>query len=86
MRLGARLYAEKPWAYADRMGVYWRVWHDLGDEKPAGGLADLFPPTDELDALDLDQLRDRAGEAALPARLYPAKADLIGELRATGSR
>jgi hypothetical protein len=31
------------------------------------------------------QLRDRAREAALLARLHPAKADLIGGLRATGA-
>jgi CHAD domain-containing protein len=84
VRLGTRLYAEKPGAYVDRLGAYWRAWHDAGDEKPAAGLSDLFPPSDDLDALALDQLRDRAGLAALPARLYPAKADLIGELRAAG--
>jgi CHAD domain-containing protein len=84
-RLGVRLYAEKPVAYSDRMGAYWRLWQDAGAEKAVGGLTDLFPPNDGLDALDLDQLRDRAGEAALPARLHPVKADLIGELRATGA-
>jgi CHAD domain-containing protein len=86
MSLGARLYAEKPRAYADRMGGYWRLWHGMGDEKPAGGLADLFPATDELETLELDQLRDRVGEVGLPARLYPTKAELIGELRAIGAR
>jgi CHAD domain-containing protein len=84
-RLGVRLYAEKPRAYNDRMGAYWRLWQDSGAEKAVGGLTDLFPPADGLDALDLEQLRDRAGEAALPARLHPAKADLIGELRAAGA-
>ncbi|HKA84314.1 MAG TPA: CHAD domain-containing protein [Acidimicrobiales bacterium] len=86
LRLGDRLYAEKPGAYATRMGAYWRVWHDTGDEMLAAGLVDLFPPTDGLDTLDLEQLRDRAGEAALPARLYPARVDLIGDLRAIGAR
>jgi CHAD domain-containing protein len=86
LRVGARLYAEKPKGYGDRMAAYWRVWHDLGDEKPTAGLADLHPPTDGLDDLDLEQLRDRAGEAALTARLHPARADLIGELRAIGAR
>ena len=85
MRLGVRLYAEKPGRYADRIEAYWNLWHETGDEKPAGGLADLFPPTDDLDVLDLEQLRDRAGDAALPGRLYPSKAQLIGELRATGA-
>jgi CHAD domain-containing protein len=85
MGLGARLYAEKPSRYADRIGAYWHLWHETGDEKPAGGLADLFPPTDDLDDLDLEQLRDRAGTTALPAHLYPSKTQLIGELRATGA-
>jgi CHAD domain-containing protein len=85
MSLGARLYAEKPSRYADRMGAYWHLWHETGDEKPAGGLADLFPPTDDLDVLDLEELRDRADAADLPAHLYPSKAQLIGELRAAGA-
>jgi CHAD domain-containing protein len=84
-RLGASMYAEKPTAYTRRLGTYWEVWRESGGEQPVGGLADLFPPADELGALDLEQLRDRAGEAALPARLHPAKADLIGELRAIGA-
>jgi CHAD domain-containing protein len=84
MSLGARLYAEKPRRYADRLGAYWHVWHETGDEEPAGGLADIFPPTDDLDDLDLEELRDRAGVAALPAHLYPSKAQLVGELRAAG--
>jgi CHAD domain len=84
-RLGACLYAEEPSRYADRIGAYWHLWHEMGDEKPAGGLAELFPPTDDLDDLDLEQLRDRAGRAALPAHLYPSKAQLIGELRAAGA-
>jgi CHAD domain-containing protein len=83
-RLGARLYAEKPKSYARRMGRYWQVWHEAGTEQPVGGLTDLFPPTDDLDALDLEQLRDRAGRAALPGRFYPTRSDLIGDLRATG--
>ena len=84
--LGARLYAEKPKAYTARLEAYWQVWHDDGDEQPVGGLADVFPPSDDLDDLDLEQLRDRAGAAALPGRLFPAKADLIGDLRAAGAR
>jgi len=84
--LGLRLYAEKPPAYRGRLSVYWRVWHEAGAEEPVGALADLFPPTDDLDALDLEQLRDRAGEAALPGRLHPTESELIGELRAAGAR
>src|SRR5918995_922374 len=44
MGLGVRLYAEKPARYAERMAAYWDLWHETGGEKPAGGLADLFPP------------------------------------------
>jgi CHAD domain-containing protein len=83
--LGARLYAEKPKAYAARMGMYWQHWNKAGAEASVGGLADIFPPTDGLDGLDLEQLHDRAGEAALPARLYPTRHDLIGNLRAAGT-
>jgi CHAD domain-containing protein len=83
--LGSRLYAEKPAAHAARMRAYWKAWRKTGAEKPVGGLAKLFPPTDGLDDLDLEQLRDRAGQAALPARLFPTRADLIGELRANGA-
>jgi CHAD domain-containing protein len=86
LAVGARLYAEKPARYAARLGAYWEAWHDEGDEEPAGGLADLFPPADDLDVLDLDALRDRAGAAALPAHLYPTRAQLLGELRAAGLR
>jgi hypothetical protein len=32
----------------------------------------------------LDLLPDRVGRAALPARLYQVKADLIGQLRVAG--
>lgn len=84
-RLGARLYAEAPKAYTTRMRTYWQVWKDAGTEESVSGLADLFPPADDLDDLDLEQLRDRAGEAALPARLYPTRHDLIGDLRAAGA-
>lgn len=47
--LGARLYAEKPKAYAARLGAYWRAWHESGAEEPVGALADLFPPADDPD-------------------------------------
>lgn len=84
--VGSRLYAEKPGAYARRVGAYWRLWHGTGDEEPVGGLADLFPAPDDLDALDLEALRDRAGDRALPAHLFPTRSQLLGELRAAGPR
>lgn len=39
IRLGARLYAEKPTALVERFGSYWRAWHDHGEELAAGELA-----------------------------------------------
>ena len=37
--VGARLFAEEPTAFADRLGGYRRVWHDLGDEPEVGGIS-----------------------------------------------
>ena len=37
-RLGATLYAEKPTTYGRRVGGYWRLWHDLGPERPVGAI------------------------------------------------
>jgi CHAD domain-containing protein len=85
VRLGARLYAEKPPIFAARLGGFWQAWHDVGDEKPTGSLADLYPPADDLDDLDMETLRDRAGVAGLPGRPYPTRSDLVGELRAAGA-
>lgn len=39
--LGARVYAEKPAAFADRLELYWKVDRDLGQEPRAGTIADL---------------------------------------------
>ena len=86
VRLGSRLYAERPGAYVDRIGAYWAAWHEVGDEKAAGGIADLYPADDGLDELDLTALRDRAGEAGLPGSLAPTREDLIGDLRANAAR
>ncbi len=41
LRLGARLYAESPRAYGQRVGRYWEAWHALGRERPVGEIADL---------------------------------------------
>lgn len=52
-RVGARLYAEPPKAFARRVGRYWRAWHAVGPERPVGEIADLAkepsdrPPTAE---------------------------------------
>ncbi|WP_051062288.1 CHAD domain-containing protein [Ilumatobacter nonamiensis] len=38
---GSRLYAEQPKHFARRLGTYWTVWHDLGDEPAVGEIAEL---------------------------------------------
>jgi CHAD domain-containing protein len=35
-RLGARVYVERPQAFADRVGGYWSAWRALGRERPVG--------------------------------------------------
>jgi hypothetical protein len=40
-RLGARLYAERPRAFGERVGGYWSAWHALGRERPVGAIDDL---------------------------------------------
>jgi CHAD domain-containing protein len=42
-RLGARLYAEPPGAFAARMGAYWDAQRRAGKELEVGELAELFP-------------------------------------------
>ena len=50
-RLAARLYAEPPRAFAERVALYWDACQEVGRERPAGELADLArepadrPPT-----------------------------------------
>lgn len=45
--LGARVYAEKPAAFAERLELYWKVDRDLGQEPRAGTIADLAALGDE---------------------------------------
>ncbi|MFP4512798.1 MAG: CHAD domain-containing protein [Acidimicrobiales bacterium] len=82
--LGARLYAETPDAFVDRLGRYWNTWQAMGDELRAGELAELYPPDDGLEALNVGQLAAMAEAAGVPGRSGMRKADLIGALRALG--
>jgi CHAD domain-containing protein len=41
IRLGTRLHAEKPKAFAKRFAAYWDAWQTHGDELPAGEIAGL---------------------------------------------
>lgn len=44
--LGTRLYAEAPKRFVRRMGAYWALWHELGEELAAGEMADLHAAAD----------------------------------------
>jgi hypothetical protein len=46
VRLGLRLYAEPPRAYARRLHAYWRAELQAGDELPTGELADVTEDPD----------------------------------------
>lgn len=63
--LGARLYAERPSTFADRMTGYWRAWREFGEELPAGEIADLAPPGDDLDGLTREELDQKARQLEL---------------------
>ena len=41
IRLGQRLYAERPRAFTRRLHAYWRAERSVGDELPTGELADI---------------------------------------------
>lgn len=47
--LGTRLYVEPPKRFVARMGAYWDLWHELGDELAAGEMAALHAATTEAD-------------------------------------
>jgi CHAD domain-containing protein len=49
LAVGARLYAEPPSVFVDRLEAYWRVWRRLGDE-PAVGAIDVVLPARALPA------------------------------------
>ena len=80
--LGARLYAEKPKAFVDRLGRYVDVWHTSGDELPAGEIASIAPPEDGLEGLTRSELYARARAADVPGRSQMGRDDLLGSLRA----
>lgn len=80
--LGARLYAEKPKAFVDRLARYVEVWQTYGDERPAGEIATIAPPEDGLDELSSSRLYGLARAAAVPGRSTMGRDDLLGSLRA----
>ncbi len=85
LALAARLYAEHPNGFVDRMAGYWDAWDEHGDELPVGEIADLYPVLDDLDALTVQELRRLAAAAKLPNRSSRRRAELIAGLRAHGA-
>lgn len=83
-RLGARLYVESPDGFSERLARYWTTWHRLGDELPAGEIADLAPPSDDLDEQSVRELYAIAQQLDVPGRSAMDRDDLIGTIRATG--
>lgn len=83
-RLGARLYVESPDGFSGRLARYWTIWHEDGDELPAGEIADLAPPTDDLDERSVRDLYAIARRLDLPRRSTMDRDALIGTIRATG--
>ena len=84
LRLGARLYAEKPARFADRVGSYWGMWQDVGDELDVGEIAEIAPPEDDLEELGRKRLYELAQTASLPGRSSMDREELVGALRASG--
>lgn len=84
MRLGPRLYAERPSAFADRLVAYWTAWQEHGDERAAGEIADLAPADDDLDERSVRQLYAIARELDVPGRSSMDRDGLISSIRAAG--
>ncbi|MGH8899620.1 MAG: CHAD domain-containing protein [Egibacteraceae bacterium] len=84
LRLGARLYVERPSAFARRLAGYWRAWRELGDELAAGEIADRAPPNDDLDGLSQDELHEKARQLQLSGRSSMDRGELTATIRAAG--
>jgi hypothetical protein len=80
--LGARLYAEGPTSFVDRLARYVDVWQMYGDERPAGEIATIAPPEDRLGELYKRELYDLARAANVRGRSRMGRDDLLGSLRA----
>lgn len=79
--VASRLYVESPKQFTNRIGGYWKHWHKLGDELPAGEIEALFGAADDLDTLTVPQLRDMARTHDIPGRSALRRKDLLATLR-----
>lgn len=84
--LGSRLYAESGSAFIDRLGGYWRAWHEGGDEQRAGEIPELYPHEDGLDELSDDELRQRVRELDFVGRPGMSREMMLAVIRASGGR
>jgi CHAD domain-containing protein len=84
LRLGPRLYAEQPDAFAARFAAYWTVWQEHGDEWAVGEIADLAPADDDLDERSMRHLYAIARELKVPGRSAMDRDHLISSIRAAG--
>lgn len=82
MRLAAAVYQESPQRWSQRIGGYWNMWHELGEEQPVGAIKDLHEINDDLGALSVSQLRLMAREQNIPGRSsLRQRRDLLGAIR-----
>lgn len=84
LRLGPRLYAEPPEAFAARLVAYWTAWKEHGDEWAAGEIADLAPADDDLDERSVRELQAIARDVDLSGRSTMEREELIASIRAAG--
>lgn len=82
--LGSRLYVEEPEVFAERLGGYWEVWQDLGDELEAGEIEDLAEAADELEDRTKAELYERAQRLDIDGRSTMGRRALMMAIRAAG--
>ena len=46
LSLGSRLWAEEPSTFVDRLGLYWDVWRERGEELEAGEIEEMTSTSD----------------------------------------
>lgn len=81
-----RLYAEKPKQFTKRLGSYWNVWNEDGDEPDVGEITDLWRPDGQFDDDTVADLRERASSLDIPHRSGMRREELVAALRAAGHR
>ncbi len=77
------LYAERPEAFAERLGAYWAL-RNRPPEGNAGELSALFPPDDAWAGSTVAELRVAARSVDVPGRSKMRRERLVAALRAGG--